>query len=95
MENNIKKRQLNRQQINRQNFKQLIGQQISCPILVEKQRQKNELYPLYIRIYVYNARPEIASTHYVNLKTWDSVKMRLKPSAQNAIFLNGYVIKSD
>lgn len=58
---------------------------------LNKQRQKNGLYPLYIRIYVDSARSEIATTHYVNLKSWDSVKMRLKPSAQNAIFLNGYI----
>ena len=58
---------------------------------LNKQRQKNQLYPLYIRIYVDSARTEIATTHYIDLKAWDSKKMRVKPSTQNALFFNSYI----
>jgi site-specific recombinase XerD len=58
---------------------------------LNKQRQKNQLYPLYIRIYVDSARTEIATTHYIDLKDWDGVKFRVKPTAKNALFLNSYI----
>jgi site-specific recombinase XerD len=58
---------------------------------LNKHRQKNQLYPLYIRIYVDSARTEIATTHYIDLKAWDSKKMRVKPSTQNALFFNSYI----
>jgi site-specific recombinase XerD len=58
---------------------------------LNKQRQKNQLYPLYIRIYVDSARTEIATTHYIDLRDWDGVKFRVKPTAKNALFLNSYI----
>ncbi|MBP5983957.1 MAG: hypothetical protein KA734_09550 [Fluviicola sp.] len=38
---------------------------------LNKQRQKNKLYQLYIKIYVDSARAEIATTHFIDLKDWD------------------------
>jgi site-specific recombinase XerD len=58
---------------------------------LNKQRQKNKLYQLYIKIYVDSARAEIATTHFIDLKDWDGVKFRVKPTAKNALFLNSYI----
>ena len=55
-----------------------------------KQRVKDGLCALYVRVYIDGKRSEFATSHYISEKNWDSIKMRALPVDKNATLLNAY-----
>lgn len=56
-----------------------------------KQREKNGLCPLYVRIYVDSKRSEYATSHFISERNWDPKKMRVLSTEKNYTLLNAYL----
>jgi len=67
------------------------NQKLHILFYLNKQRGKNGLFPIYVRIYIDGARAEFATTHLVDFKLWNSKLSKLKPAAQNAQFINVFL----
>lgn len=52
---------------------------------------RNGTHPIYIRIYVDGKKSEIATTHYLAPKHWDSRTQRAKHNAPNSQLVNGFL----
>lgn len=70
------------------------SQKISFLFYPNKQRIKEKLAPIYIRIYVDGVRAEFASPHSIPLTAWDSVNLKVKNSYQSAMIINNYLDKT-
>lgn len=64
------------------------SQKFNLLIWLNKQKEKNGLFPLYIRIYIDGVRKEIATKHFIKLIHWDDKKQRVKSIAPNSQLLN-------
>ncbi|XOV67570.1 MAG: site-specific integrase [Fluviicola sp.] len=67
------------------------NQKFNLLIYPNKQRSKNGLTPLYVRIYVDGKRSEFATNHKINFKDWDKANTRLKNSSPKAYAINNYI----
>jgi hypothetical protein len=54
-------------------------------------RQKNGQSKLFMRIVVDGLRAEISTTHLISREQWNDKLGRMKNSAPNAIYINGYI----
>jgi site-specific recombinase XerD len=64
------------------------SQKFNLLLWVNKQKEKNGEFPIYIRIYVDGVRKEIATKHFIKLIHWDDKKQRVKSIAPNSQLLN-------
>src|SRR5690554_758776 len=67
------------------------NQKFSVQIYPNKQKVKNGELQLYIRVVVDLKRTEIATTHYIPLKTWNQKLRKVRPSFSKANYLNGFI----
>lgn len=71
-----------------------VSQKISFLFYPNKQRIKEKLAPIYVRIYVDGVRAEFASPHSIPLSAWDNVNLRVKNTHQAALIINNYLDKT-
>ncbi|AEA44951.1 site-specific integrase [Fluviicola taffensis] len=67
---------------------------LSFLFYLNKQRSKDELAPLYIRIYVDGKRAEFSTPHSVPLSMWDSKSSRVKNIYKYAHIINNFLDKA-
>lgn len=61
---------------------------MNLSIYLNKQRTKDGLAPLYIRIYIDGARSEFSTTHKIKTIHWNAKTMKMKPGTRDAILIN-------
>jgi len=67
------------------------NQKFSTLVWLNKPKEKEGRFPLYIRINVDGRKAAIATRHYINPKQWDSRLSRLKLNAPNSAVINAYI----
>lgn len=67
---------------------------LSFLFYLNKQRSKDELAPLYIRIYIDGKRAEFSTPHSIPFSMWDSKTSRVKSSYKYAHIINNFLDKA-
>ncbi len=67
------------------------NQKLKIRFRLNKQKSKNGMSPLYIRIYVDGQKSEIATKHFFDANQWDIKQGKVKESVKNSQQLNGYL----
>ncbi len=67
------------------------NQKFFVSLLLKQSRQKEGKVKLFIRITVDGKRAEIATTHFNQPSNWDNAKGRMKNSAPQAVYINGFI----
>lgn len=70
------------------------NQKISFLFYPNKQRMKENLAPIYVRIYIDGIRAEFASHHAVPLNVWDSKNCKVKNTYKSAMIINSFLDKT-
>ena len=70
------------------------NQKLNVLVWLNKQKKKNEKYPLYFKVMVDSKRAQISTKHFVKLSDWDSRSKRLKQSAPNYRVINAWLDRS-
>lgn len=63
-------------------------QKLHLRIYPYKQRTKNGITPIYVRISIDGKRSELSTPHKINLKHWNAPKQRLKSGTPNEFLIN-------
>jgi site-specific recombinase XerD len=70
------------------------NQKLSILIWPNKQKEKNALLPIYIRISVDGKLATIATRHFVNVKHWDAKKNRVNTNSPSSNQINAFIDRS-
>jgi site-specific recombinase XerD len=58
---------------------------------LNKQRTKNGLTPIYVRVYVNSAKAEFSSPFKISIKHWDAKPQKVKNACRDAVAINSYI----
>ncbi len=70
------------------------NQKINFLFYPNKQRMKENLAPIYVRIYVDGIRAEFASQHAIPLNVWDNKNGKVKNTYKSALIINSFLDKT-
>ena len=66
------------------------NQKFKLLFYANNQRAKNNLVPIYCRIYLNGRRAEFSTPHKVEVKHWNSKTQKMRAVAPNALLINTY-----
>ncbi|NRA13437.1 MAG: site-specific integrase, partial [Crocinitomicaceae bacterium] len=67
------------------------NQKFSVTIWPNKQKEKNGLIPLYIKVSVDGKKAVMSTTHFIELSHWDKKQSKLKFNAPDSRQLNAFI----
>lgn len=67
------------------------NQKMNLLFYLNKQRTKDGLTTLYLRIYVDGARAELSTPHRIDSKHWSKASMKMKTRDRHALLVNAYI----
>jgi len=70
------------------------NQKVILLVWLNKQKEKNGKFPLYIKVMVDSKRAQIATRHFIRTTEWDNKNRRLKSTAANYRLINAWIDRS-